>query len=42
VWVDGIHIPSSQIIETNPSAGLFNLSWAPDADEQIITSYTAG
>jgi hypothetical protein len=39
VWVDGILIPASAVTETDPAAGTFTLSWAPDADEQILTAY---
>ena len=48
VSVDGIPIPASEVTETNPAGvsptwqGTFTLSWAPDADEQILVTYQVG
>jgi hypothetical protein len=42
VTVDGIVIPSSEVTETDPVAGTFTLSWAPDADEKITVNYLVG
>jgi len=42
VYVDGIPIPVAEVTETNPSAGTFTLSWAPDAGEAIIVQYVVG
>jgi hypothetical protein len=39
IWVDGIHIPDGAYSETDPAAGLFELVWAPDADEAIVVNY---
>jgi hypothetical protein len=42
VAVDGIPIPASEIAETDPVAGTFTLSWAPDSDEKITVTYRVG
>jgi hypothetical protein len=40
VWIDGIFIAPENYSEI-PDAAMFELFWAPDADERITVSYTA-
>lgn len=39
IRVDGVPISSASITETNPAAGTFTLSWAPDSDEVVRVDY---
>lgn len=42
VYIDGILIPASEVTETDPAAGTFTLSWAPDVGESITVLYIVG